>query len=198
MKLAPFSPVFDKIEIGYERVLTPKTNLNLDIRVGLIAPIFHFAQIRAANLGGFITTGTKWLLWKNRLRKGTPNNNPLHGTYLKTEIAMTYFRDYRSGAAGLIDFLSSATYNENDYDQHVALASNLVFGRQIQKGSVLIDWYLGTGLAIGSRTTFVDGTALYTFRNPPYNAYSYAVWSDQLPITLQLGFRLGFAQRVPR
>ncbi len=135
-----FSPAFNHITFGYERVLRPWTNL--DLSLGYIG-----AGIRGNGpdvKGILFRGGVKFLSRPDMLVRGMRLVHPLHGRYVKPELSISSY----SERATLYDQVFSSTPSEKPYNR-TNLAINVIFGKQrfIGGGATLDTWF-GAGYAL--------------------------------------------------
>lgn len=182
IKVAFLSPLFNHIELAYERKL--KMTKNLEVNFGYIGLGTGLSNYEPQ--GGYVAAGVKFLLGQDYYVNGMRYMHPLKGSYLKPELTFsmleyTYTINYASWPP------APATVSR--YRASLA-AINIVYGKQYILGNLLtFDFHFGVGLGIASSWQ-VSGTP-YDYIN--FGSYGSCVHiSEEFPMTLTGGLLIGY------
>lgn len=184
IKLAFLSPLFNHLQITYERKL--KMTKNLETRMGFIG-IGNQEFFNDNRQGAYFAGGIKFLLGQDYYIKGMRYLHPLKGSYLKPEICVSIF-----------DF-SHEVYNYYSYPSIPEIAKyraslvaiNMIYGKQYILGNVLtFDFHIGLGVGIASLYKKNNVSNDYSYEPTNFN---YAVIAgNNFPLTFTSGILIGY------
>ncbi len=187
IKVAFLSPLYNHVQITYERKL--KMTKNLETRLGFIG-IGNREMFDDNRQGAYFAGGVKFLLGQDYYIKGMKYLHPLKGSYLKPEICISIF-----------DFSEEVpVWNSNYYYSNYRafakyraslVAFNMVYGKQYILGNTLtFDFHVGIG--IGAASVFKKNNINNDVNYEPSN-YGYAVIvSRDFPLTFTSGISIGY------
>lgn len=185
IKVAFLSPLFNHLQITYERKL--KMTKNLETRFGMIG-IGNRQMFNDKSQGAYFAGGVKFLLGKDYYIKGMKYLHPLKGSYLKPEICISIF-----------DYSYEVYSNYYNYSQTTEIAKyraslvafNMIYGKQYILGNTLtFDFHIGLGVGIAS--LYKKNNVSNDYNNEPTN-YGYAVIASRnFPLTFTSGISIGY------
>ncbi|GAB4289655.1 MAG: hypothetical protein Kow0068_15180 [Marinilabiliales bacterium] len=189
VKFAPFSPLFNKMEFGYEQVL--KVGQNIETKIGYIGIGADNDYYDSKVYGGYLSVGYKFLLGKDFYINGLRYVHSLKGHYFKFQATYSYFIQ-----KNVLVYISSGYPNyspqsvKTDYNNN-SLVFNIIYGRQFIIGNMFtLDYYIGVGYGYAGHTatnSLVKNTDNYY--NPNY-FYSHSMMTNSACITggLSIGY----------
>jgi hypothetical protein len=189
IKIGIFGPLNNQINIGYERVL--RKRMNLEGKIGYIGlGINSGSYYNQSDLSGvFFKTGFKYLLNPDYYVRGSRFTHPLKGKYLKIEFALSHFREnHINGYIYTNSGSQSVTYSVN----HTAGAILLCFGNQHTIGNhFTLDW--GFGLGYGVSSDYASNNQISRDYDYTINYYSHGYGSSIFPFTVTSTFAIGYS-----
>jgi hypothetical protein len=195
IKLAFLSPVFNHLEIAYERKL--KMTKNIELKVGFVGignkTTSEYKDIQGAYFAG----GIKFLLGQDYYIKGMRYLHPLKGSYIKPELSLS-----------VIDFSYpyysyNYNYNYNYYYYYTStthlvkyrsslVAFNLIFGKQFILGNILtVDIHAGIGAGMSS-LNIKSGTTTNDHSPSVTNFGNCITEGNDFPLTLTGSISIGY------
>ncbi len=167
IKFHALSILGGSIAFTYERSIKP--GMSLELGLGYIFGIAD-STTNSRDKGYIIRGGIKFMRPPSYYKKRGAYAHLLKGVYLKPEVILNSFQRENSG-------LSTPTLKVWDYISSTSLVINM--GKQVvYNDRFLIDWY---GFIGYGRSDFQNGYY-----------YSNIILSSEAPISIGLGFRIGF------
>jgi hypothetical protein len=167
IKFEFFSPLTGNTTFGYEQYL--KNFTSIEAKIGIIG--LGKQNLFSAS-GVFLKVGPKFKLKPSYATKGTFGTHLLRGTYIRPEIAVSFFKWQDE------DFFTLLNRPKEINVKSVALLIN--YGKQFVLGKIMtLDWHFGIG---------------YGFSNHEDQGYyfGYSAGNSNTPIAFSTGFTLGF------
>lgn len=184
IKVAFLSPLFNHIELVYERKLKMTKNLELNLGfIGIGNKAYRWYDY-SHPYGAYISSGIKFLTGKDYYVKGMKYAHPLKGTYLKPMVFFSFLEYYDT------KYISGNQYVQTKY--RASLTSlNIVFGKQnIVGNSMTFDFHLGVGM--GYACNWEKGGYRTTGYLHQGNFGGSIFISDEFPMTVTCGLLIGF------
>lgn len=168
IKFHALSILGGSLAFSYERSIKP--GMSFEIGLGYIFGIADSSNNNTKDKGYIIRGGVKFMRPPSYYEKHRAYAHLLKGVYLKPEVIFNSFKRENNG-------LSTPTLKVWDYISSTSLVLNM--GKQVvYSDRFLIDWY---GFIGYGRSNFQNGYY-----------YSNIILSPDVPISLGLGFRIGF------
>lgn len=171
------SPAFNHITFGYERMIKPWTNLELT--AGYIGAGFNTDRPQTSGL--LFRAGIKFISRPDMIVRGMRMSHPLHGRYVKPEVAFNSFAE-TPGA-------SEYSYSDRPSTMRYSNATlSLVIGKQrfLGEGALLDTW---VGIGYGLR---IDEPYQGPFSSSTHQ-YTHIYLGQNSPLILSAGLSLGIA-----
>ncbi len=185
VKLAFLSPLFNHLEVAYERKL--KMTKNLEVKFGFIGIGNETTIEYKDRQGAYFAGGIKFLLGQSYYINGMRYLHPLKGSYIKPEISLSIF-DFSDP---YYYYPSSSIYY---YKYRTSLlAFNLIYGKQYILGNILtVDFHFGIGVG-GESINKKDHQNTFSYYDNPYvsNFGNCVIVSSEFPLTLTAGILIG-------
>ena len=193
IKIAPLSPLLNKIEVGYERAIRP--NMSLDFRGGIV---HRFYRVYEDDLyqedypeNGFMIAGGPMWKFKPDMVEGEKGKF-LRGMYGKAELGYLNFQMIHVDFRSIYDpFRRHEIYTEKH--RYWAYNVSLIIGKQFTFNNFILDTYLGTGFG-RAQYSFKDDYGNTVIRDVygPFYGFTHIYGGLAFPTTYTAGFRLGW------
>ena len=146
LKIAPFSPLFEKLEFSYERLIT--SDISLEAKLGYIGLGSEYGGVETTADGGYLSLSFKSYIENRNCTGDMKDRQPMDGIYIKLQYTYTNFiqkdvkiRDYNS--SGYV--YPYASYVNSDCS-NISNMFFMVFGIQyVLRERVAMDYYAGLG-----------------------------------------------------
>ncbi len=193
-----FSPLSHHLAFSYEWMNHPGFNWEAGIGVyGIGTSAIDNLENRTPS-GVFLRFGPKFLLGSSSdiEIEGARYAHPLKGRYFKPELTLS---------ALSITYYPASSYNTGAVvppggkaftDKFQSLVLHLIYGRQFIFGNtVTVGYYMGVGYGFESKTSgSTGGNINYT---DDLRRYSFWYFGTNFPMTVTLGFTVGYILRTP-
>ena len=167
IKIEFFSPLSGNLTFGYEQYLKDFTSIE-----GKLGIIGLGKQNNYSASGVFFKIGPKFKLKPSYATEGTFGTHLLRGSYIRPEIAFSFFQWQDEGILSLFG-------RPEQINVH-SMAILINYGKQFVLGKVMtLDWHVGVG---------------YGFSNHDEQGYffGYTAGNEDFPLAFSTGFTLGF------
>jgi hypothetical protein len=188
IKIAFLSPLFNHIQIGYEKKL--QMAKNLEVKAGFYGignPIYS-----KLTQGTYGSAGIKFLLGQDFYIKGMRYVHPLKGSYIKPQINVAIM-DNSATYYSYTPYPNYSSTSTNIRFRNTMLAFNMVYGKQFILGNIItFDMHIGFGYG------HVFKQQLNNKSVKPGNDYDILTYygdnlitSNKFPLSLTGGFNIG-------
>jgi hypothetical protein len=215
IKIEPFSPLMDKVVIGYEQML--KMGRNLEVKLGYInnsmSPFDVYPNsynLTYFTTGGFLKVGIKFIFGQDYFIQDIKYKHPLNGFYFRLDAVAEYFDVHGYDFYYNPNSLSvrspfyapspNAGWEKTDLETKAfGIISNIGY-QFIIKNIISVDYYMGFGLGAGGfsfTNKRFDGTGRYdyNYKSSANYYYGFTILKGNIGPCVNAGLTVGVVLR---
>ena len=194
IKVHPFSPLFNKVTVGYEQVL--KVGMNLEVKVGYINSNIDKSTYSSINgststTGAYVQAGVKFLLGQEYYIKGMKYAHPLKGRYIRIE-GIASDLSLKNLYGYMLYNPTYGTYTQQTVNGNAfGYGLFVTYGRQwVLANMFTLDYYIGLGASgvSASYSSNNSGNNVRLLENNIYNYYGFLRAASPFSATYGLTF----------